>query len=158
MACPTESGVGAPKRLGRFLEGHRRVIFDYPFQEAHKIDTYSDTDWAGSLKTRKSTSGGGLAIGRHLVKSWSSTQGPISLSSGEAAFYGAVKAAGVSLGYQALLGDLGVELPICVWTDSSAAIGMCRRQGLGKLRHLDTHTHAVDTASSPAGACRSQED
>ena len=31
--------------------------------------------------------------------------------------------------------------------DSSAAIGICNRQGLGKLRHLDTHTlwiqHAV---------------
>ena len=27
-----------------------------------------------------------------------------------------------------------------MWTDSSAAIGICTRQGLGKLRHLDTHT------------------
>ena len=25
-----------------------------------------------------------------------------------------------------------------VWTDSSAAIGICKRQGLSKLRHLDT--------------------
>jgi len=33
-----------------------------------------------------------------------------------------------------------------VWTDSSAAIGICTRQGLGKLRHLDTHTLWVQQA------------
>ena len=70
-------------------------------------------------------------LGKHLIKSWSSTQGPVSLSSGEAEFYGVVKAAGVSLGYQALLEDLGVKLPIRVWTDSSATMGICGRQGLG---------------------------
>ena len=49
-----------------------------------------------------------------------------------------VKAAGIALGYQALLDDLGVKLPVRVWTDSSPTIGFCGRQGLGKLRHVDT--------------------
>ena len=77
-------------------------------------------------------------MGGHFIKSWSATQGAISLSSGEAEFYGVVKAAGIALGYQALLADLGVELPVRVWTDSSATMGICGRQGLGKLRHVDT--------------------
>ena len=42
------------------------------------------------------------------------------------------------MGYQALLSDLGVELPVRIWTDSSATMGICGRQGLGKLRHVDT--------------------
>ena len=79
-------------------------------------------------------------LGRHLIKSWSSTQGPVSLSSGEAEFYGVVKAAGVTLGYQALLEDLGVKIPVRVWTDSTATMGICGRQGLGKLRHVDTRS------------------
>ena len=79
-------------------------------------------------------------VGRHLVKSWSSTQGPISLSSGEAEFYGVVKASGIALGYQALLRDLDIGVPIRVWTDSSATMGICGRQGLGKLRHVDTRS------------------
>ena len=79
-----------------------------------------------------------MLIGRHRVKSWSSTQGPISLNSGEAEFYGVVKSSGMAFGYQALLDDLGVQLPIRVWTDSSATIGICSRQGFGKLRHVDT--------------------
>jgi hypothetical protein len=37
-----------------------------------------------------------------------------------------------------LLGDLGIQLPIRVWTDSTATIGICGRDGLGKLRHIDT--------------------
>ena len=140
MAKPTEAGVGSLKRLGRYLEGHRRLIMEFPFQEADTVDVYSDTDWSGCIRTRKSTSGGCLMIGKHLVKSWSATQGPISLSSGEAEFYGVVKASGVALGYQALLRDLGVRMPLRVWTDSSATMGICSRQGLGKLRHVDTRS------------------
>ena len=116
------------------------MVFSYPFQEAAGIDTYSDTDWSGCVKTRKSTNGGCLLLGSHFIKSWSSTQGPISLSSGEAEFYGVVKAAGVALGYQALMRDLGVEMALRVWTDSSATMGICSRQGLGKLRHVDTRS------------------
>lgn len=85
-------------------------------------------------------------LGGHAVKHWSSTQQSISLSSGEAEFAGVIRGAGQGLGYQALLRDLGVELPLRVWTDSSAAIGICSRQGLGKLRHLDTHTLWVQQA------------
>ncbi len=85
-------------------------------------------------------------LGQHLIKSWSSTQASISLSSGEAEFNGVVRGAGIGLGYQGLVKDLGQPLPIRVWTDSSAAIGVCSRQGLGKLRHLDTHTLWVQQA------------
>ena len=74
----------------------------------------------------------------HLIKSWSSAQASVSLSGSEAEFYGVVKVGGVTLGYQALLRDVGVVLPVRVWADSTATIGICGRQGLGKLRHIDT--------------------
>ena len=137
MASPTEASLNALKRLGRYVAGHKRMVFHYPWQDVDRVDTYSDTDWAGCPKTRKSTSGGCLMLGRHLIKSWSSTQASIALSSGEAEFYGVVKASGVSLGYQALLADVGLKVPIRVWTDSSATLGICGRQGLGRLRHID---------------------
>jgi histone deacetylase 1/2 len=138
MSSPTEVSLNALKRLGRYVAGRKRLVFQYPWQTADRVDTYSDTDWAGCPKTRKSTSGGCLMLGRHLIKSWSSTQASVALSSGEAEFYGVVKAGGVSLGYQALLADIGIKVPIRVWTDSSATIGICGRQGLGRLRHVDT--------------------
>ena len=51
-----------------------------------------------------------------------------------------VRAAGICLGQQALYRDVGVNLPLRVWTDSSAAIGTASRQGLGKLRHVECHS------------------
>ena len=77
-------------------------------------------------------------VGAHLIKSWSSTQAVLSFSSGEAEFYGVVKVSGIGLGYQGLLGDLGWTIPLRVWTDSTATLGICGRSGLGKLRHIDT--------------------
>ena len=62
----------------------RRLVYRYPWQVASTLEYYSDTDWAGCPKSRKSTSGGCLMSGSHLLKSWSSTQPSISLSSGEA--------------------------------------------------------------------------
>jgi hypothetical protein len=85
-------------------------------------------------------------VGSHTAKTWSTTQSSIALSSGEAEFNGVVRGAGVGLGYQSLLRDLGQDLPLRVWSDSTASIGICSRQGLGKLRHLDTHTLWIQQA------------
>ena len=80
------------------------------------------------------------------MKHWSSTQTSTALSSREAEFAGVIRGSGQGLGYQALLEDLGIKAPLRVWTDSSAAIGICSRQGLGKMRHLDTHTLWIQQA------------
>ena len=85
-------------------------------------------------------------FGKHAMKHWSSTQSSTALSSGEAEFAGVIRGSGQGLGYQALLEDLGIKVPLRVWTDSSAAIGICSRQGLGKMRHLDTHTLWIQQA------------
>ena len=140
MSSPTELAMTALKRLGRYLIGKPRLVFRYPYQDANAVDCYSDTDWAGCPRTRKSTSGGVILLGEHILKTYSSTQPTVSLSSGEAEFYGVVRASGAALGQQSLFADLGIPLSVRVWTDSSAAMGICTRQGLGKLRHIDTQT------------------
>jgi len=139
MSSPTASAWAALKRLVRYLVGLPRLVFVFPDQEVAAVDAYADTDWAGCARTRKSTSGGCIMLGAHALKTWSSTQPSVTLSSGEAEFNGVIRAAGIGLGYQSLLADLGLVVPLRVWTDSSAAIGVCSRQGLGKLRHLETH-------------------
>ena len=74
-----------------------------------------------------------------MLKAWSSTQPTITLSSGEAELHGVVRASAAGLGMLALLADFGARLPMRVWTDSTASIGICKRQGLGKVRHLAVH-------------------
>ena len=51
---------------------------------------------------------------------------------------GVTRAAAATLGLKSLLADFGVKCQPRIWTDSSASLGMCSRQGLGKVRHLDT--------------------
>ena len=85
------------------------------------INAYADSDYAGCIKTRKSTSGGAINIGSHCIKSWSSTQAVIALSSGEAEHYGLVKAASQSIGIKNMLSDMNINMDINVHTDSSTA-------------------------------------
>ena len=75
-------------------------------------------------------------VGSHLIKTWSATQTTVALSSGEAELSGLVKGASQALGLQSVIGDLGVRWDIVLHSDATAAIGICRRRGLGKIRHL----------------------
>ena len=74
--------------------------------------------------------------GWHCVKTWSSTQATVALSSGESELYSLTKGASQALGLMALAADLGVKLDVRMHTDASATLGIVQRQGLGKLRHI----------------------
>ena len=130
----------ALKRLGRYLLGKPRVICDFRYQATPEyIVTEVDSDWAGCTRTRRSTHGGTLRLGKHVLKHWSSTQATVALSSGEAEFSGLVRGASIALGAQALARDLGLERKVRVRSDSTAALGIADRTGLGKVRHLAVH-------------------
>ena len=117
MQEPKESSVAALKRLARYFIGRPRMLYKYPWQEAFGGEVYADTDSAGCIRIRKSTTGGMIMIGKHLVKSWSSTQPSVTMSSGEAEMVGATKAAAAALGFRSLLTDFGLDWPMRVWTD-----------------------------------------
>ena len=137
FAHPTKLGVAALKRAVRFLIGLPRLVWRFPFQRrATDMKVYVDTDFGGCAVTRRSTSGGIAMRGCHSLKHWSLTQTTIALSSGEAELGGICRGASIALGLQSLALDLGVKLDLEILTDATAAIGICRRRGLGKIRHL----------------------
>jgi len=74
--------------------------------------------------------------GKHMIGSWSSTQGVVALSSGEAELYAMIKGAAHTLGAMSLAADFGVAMGGHVHGDSTAAIGIVNRTGVGKLRHI----------------------
>ena len=76
-------------------------------------------------------------LGHHMIKSWSTTQTVIALSSGEAEYYSMVKGGSVGLGVQAMLTEIGVSLNLVLKCDASAAVGIVMRRGLGRVRHID---------------------
>ena len=138
MARPRQGDWAALKRIGRYLKGSPRLIQAFRWQRMPKsVDIFTDSDWAGCRATCRSTSGGVARLGAHVLKSWSSTQVTVALSSAEAELYALTKGAAQALGFITLLADLGAEVKATVHTDATAAIGIARRAGLGKLRHLN---------------------
>ena len=137
----------ALKRLGRYLLGEPRKVLEYDFQTVpDEVTIWTDSDFAGCGDSRKSTSGGVAMVGECCIKSWSSTQDVIALSSGEAEFYAIVRGCCQGLGAQSMLRDLGVEVHVRVNTDASAARGICMRRGLGKVRHIEVNQLWVQEA------------
>ena len=70
------------------------------------------------------------------LKGWSKTQSVIALSSGEAELAATVKGSTEALGMQSVLEDFCISVSLRIRSDASAAIGMVKRDGLGKVRHL----------------------
>jgi len=127
-------------RLARYLLKYPRLIWTFGKVESEGpgfLDVYSDSDWAGDKVERKSTSGGIASISGGAIKHWASTQSTIALSSGEAEYYALIKAAAEGLGIQSVARDLGIELTIRIWVDSTAAKAVVSRIGLGKVRHME---------------------
>ena len=91
MSSPTTADLVQLRRLARCLVGAPRLLYSYPWQASAGIAVYVDTDFAGCSSTRKSTSGGIIFRGKHLLKTWSTTQKVVTLSSGEAELAGVVK-------------------------------------------------------------------
>ncbi len=136
MSAPKPADLRALARVARYLAGAGRVVYEYPWQTCPVLRVYTDSDFAGCIATRLSTSGGAVMLGTHLLKHWASTQKRITLSSGEAELGAVVRGFSEALGLQSVARDLGVDLQPEVHADSSAAIGICRRSGIGKVRHL----------------------
>ena len=137
MSSPKRSDWEKLIRIGKYLLGRPRYVIKFQAQkDVCTINAYGDSDFAGDVLTRKSTSGGLACLGDHVVKSWSSSQSIIALSTGEAELYALNKAAATAMGLKSLLTDLGVDLEIKMFTDATTGKAMATRRGLGKVRHI----------------------
>jgi len=85
MANPTEADEVRLKRTIRYIKGRPAAKILYKWQERPtEAVAYTDSDWAGCQKTRRSTSGGIIMLGCHAIQHWTSTQHNVANSSGEA--------------------------------------------------------------------------
>jgi hypothetical protein len=139
LSSPDENDWQKLKRAARYLINTPRLVMQFPWQPlGDTLTVYTDADHAGCLRTRKSTSGGVIVWNKALLKAWSRTQSLIALSSGESELAAVTKAAAEALGIKSVLSDFGTKVKIEIHSDATAAIGICKRQGLGRVRHLAT--------------------
>ena len=71
-----------------------------------------------------------------MLKWWSKTQPNFALSSGEAELAAIVRSTSEGLGMIAIMKEFDIECDLTVKSDAVAAIGIVKRQGLGRVRHL----------------------
>ena len=141
MCAPRKCDWRILRKIGRYLIRRPRVAMLFGWQHRpSQMDGFSDSDWAGCSRSRKSTSGGVILRGNHPIKSWSRQRRTIALSSAEAETYGMVACSAELLGIQACAKDLGMVSGVSVYADASAAVGIVQRRGVGKLRHIRTQS------------------
>ena len=137
LAAPTKGDEVALKRIGRYLRGCPRVVSTFKYGDrCRSLVVEGDSDHAGCMRTRKSTSGGVMRWGGHVLKWWSKTQPTIALSSGEAELAAIVRSTSEGLGMIAVMKEFNIDCDLIVKSDAVAAIGIVKRQGLGRVRHL----------------------
>jgi len=113
-------------------------------QTTHDLNIYVDSDWAGCVETRKSTTGFSITFLGATISYASRTQATIALSSAEAELYAINTGAAEALHFQNLLTDFlnSNKANIKIHTDSSSGKSIATRIGTGKktkhveLKHL----------------------
>ncbi len=139
MSSPHKCDLVFIYRIARYLRANPRLKHVFKVGGSlYFCDVIVDSDWAGDKVSRKSTTGCVLKFGDHTVKTYSRNQRTIALSSGEAELYALVSGVAEALGIQSIVKDFGLDCNIRCFTDSSAAMGIVKRSGIGTFRHLQT--------------------
>merc|ERR1712122_413981 len=100
MAVPRQGDLVALRRLSRYVPQVPRLVQRFRWQgPISEFVVYTDTGFVGCPRTRRSTNGGAVMRGSHLLKHFSKTQKVVTLSSAEAELGGIVHGAAEGMGF-----------------------------------------------------------
>nr|GEU68930.1 retrovirus-related Pol polyprotein from transposon TNT 1-94 [Tanacetum cinerariifolium] len=118
----------------------------YPKDTGFELTSFSDSDHAGCLDSRKSTSGGIQFLGGDKLVTWSSQkQGGTSMSSAEAEYVSLSACCAQVLWMRTQLTDYGFHFDkIPMYCDSKAAIAIsCNPVQHSRTKHIDVRYHFI---------------
>jgi hypothetical protein len=144
MERPTEMHLQAVKRILRYLRGTTEFGIIYRKRDEGQLRAYADSDYAGDVDDRKSTSGFVFMLGIGAV-SWSSKKQPVvTLSTTEAEFIAAASCACQGVWLRRILGNIGLEqvTNTVIYCDNNSAIKLSKNPVLhGRSKHIDVRFH-----------------
>uniref|UniRef100_A0A2N9FY74 Integrase catalytic domain-containing protein n=1 Tax=Fagus sylvatica TaxID=28930 RepID=A0A2N9FY74_FAGSY len=144
MASPTELHLQAAKRVLRYLKGTVDLGVFYRKKGNGELMAYTDSDYAGDVDDRKSTSGYVFLLSEGAV-SWSSKKQPVvTLSTTEAEFVAAASCACQGVWMRRVLEKLGHPQGKCttVLCDNSSTIKLSKNPVMhGRSKHIDVRFH-----------------
>nr|GEZ71655.1 retrovirus-related Pol polyprotein from transposon TNT 1-94 [Tanacetum cinerariifolium] len=144
QAQPTEKHLTAVKRIFRYLKDTIQMGLWYPKDTGHELTAFSDSDHAGYLDSRKSTSGGIQFLGGDKLVSWSSKkQDCTSMYSAEAEYVSLSACCAQVLWMRTQLTDYGFYFDkIPMYCDSKAAIAIsCNPVQHSRTKHINVRYH-----------------
>ncbi|KAL5726897.1 hypothetical protein ACHQM5_000142 [Ranunculus cassubicifolius] len=146
MQEPSNLHFAAAKRILRYLQGTKNYSLKYAKEEDNKLAGFTDSDWAGSIDDRKSTSGYVFCLGSKVI-SWSSKkQQTIALSSAEAEYIAATEATCEATWLRRILADLQQkeEAPTTIYCDNKSAIAMTKNPVFhSRSKHIEIKHHFI---------------
>lgn len=144
MEKPTELHQQMIKRVLRYVKGTIELGIFYKRGGEEKLTAYTDSDYAGDVEDRKSTSGYAFLISSGAV-AWSSKKQPVvTLSTTEAEFIAAAACACQSIWMRKILATLGFEGNKCtdILCDNSSTIKLSKNPVIhGRSKHIDVRFH-----------------
>ena len=103
---------------------------------------FTDSDWAGSLDDRRSTSGNVFMLGSSAIIWSSRKQGITALFSTEAEYVAATSSACQAVWLKRLIEDMGYfqDEPVEILCDNRSAISITKNPTMhGRTKHMDIH-------------------
>ncbi|GKB59234.1 hypothetical protein Tco_0915420 [Tanacetum coccineum] len=146
QAKPTEKHLTAVNWIFRYLKDSINMGLWYPKDTGFELTAFSDSDHAGCLDSRKSTSGGIQFLGGDKLVSWSSKkQDCTSMSLAEAEYVSLSACCAQVLWLRTQLTDYGFHFDkIPMYCDSKAAIAIsCNPVQHSRTKHIDVRYHFI---------------
>lgn len=142
-----ESHWQALKRILKYLIGS--IDFGILYQTCESdfcVSGFSDSDFAGDMDTRRSTSGFVFCLAGGAVTWASQRQKIVTLSTTEAEYVAAATASKEAVWLRKLMKDLGCSNgnPICLFVDNQSAIKLVKNPEYHKrTKHIDIKYHFI---------------
>ena len=118
------------------IEVNSEVIAGKSVDE-HSLVGWSDTDFAGDVESRRSTSCAVLRLDGAIIHTHSRKQTLIATSTAEAENVRNVVGHIRGFSVRSLLRELGSSVELTTMTDSDVARAVCSHKGFGKLKHVN---------------------
>ena len=144
MDQPTEMHLQSAKRILRYIRGTADLGISYKRGGEGSLIAFADSDYAGDVDDRRSTSGYVFMLGTGAV-SWSSKKQPVvTLSSTEAEFIAAASCACQGVWMRRIMEKLGQVQgrSTTIFCDNTSAIKLSKNPVLhGRSKHIDVRFH-----------------
>jgi hypothetical protein len=146
MVEPRQVHWAAAKHVLRYLQGTLDFGLEYVRGDGVRLAGYTDSDWAGSVSDRRSTSGCCFGLGSAAVSWFSRKQKSVALSSSEAEYMAASLACCEAVWLRKMLFSLfgGCLDPTMIYCDNQSCIKLTENPVFhDRSKHIDIRYHSI---------------